>query len=399
MTDFRPGDSMVPVIYNEKSVIGRVLLGVFLALAVAAGLIYQFRPEWVAGIMESPPVRNAVAALDDRPKTTDFSALYQKYGIPPLDAEAVATYAVNKQLVILMKEPCDNEIVYQAALALEQVHATRSAASLMKGFSDVCPDSSGERYRASELFYLSGEYQTAAKLSSDLINSQPDAQKPYFIRAKSEQSLQQYAAAVEDYATLIRLLPDAKYISSEVFTRMSDSYEKLDRPCEAIGPIQTYIALDSDKRSTTQLLGRMTALASKGNCTQTYAKGIARIPRRSSGVTTARVEINGIEGTFIVDTGASFVALSQRFADKAKPHLLSTEAVEMQTANGTTQAMLATVDSVKLAGLSASSVSAVVVSKGLGDGIDGLLGMSFLSRFTVMMQDRDIQLKAKTLAE
>jgi predicted aspartyl protease len=60
---------------------------------------------------------------------------------------------------------------------------------------------------------------------------------------------------------------------------------------------------------------------------------------------------------------------------------------------------VASLDSVKLAGLSASAVPAIVVSKSLGDGIDGLLGMSFLSRFTVLIEDREIQLRAKTFGE
>jgi hypothetical protein len=34
-----------------------------------------------------------------------------------------------------------------------------------------------------------------------------------------------------------------------------------------------------------------------------------------------------------------------------------------------------------------------------GHGVDGLLGMSFLGRFVVAIGDREIQLKARTLAE
>jgi aspartyl protease family protein len=235
--------------------------------------------------------------------------------------------------------------------------------------------------------------------ASDVINLQPDAQNAYFVRARSEQAQKRYAAAIEDYVTLIRLLPDTKSIVSDVFTRMSDSYEKLDRPCEAIGPLQTYIALDSEKRSTPPLLKRIAALAAKRDCARVYAKGQARIPRRSNGVSTTNVEINGVEGKFVVDTGASFVTLSRDFAGRAKPRMLLTDSVEIQTANGTTSAALASLDSVKLAGLSASAVPAVIASKSLGDNIDGLLGMSFLSRFTVVIEDREIQLKAKTLEE
>lgn len=252
---------------------------------------------------------------------------------------------------------------------------------------------------ASELYYTLGDYDTAIKLSTDLIDHQPDMQYPYFVRAKSEQGLERYAAAIADYSTLIQLMPNTKQIVSEVFTRLSESYEKLNRPCEAIGPIQTYIAMDSEKRATPALLKRIAALAAKGNCAQVYARGVARIPRRSNGVSTARVEVNGVAGTFIVDTGASFVTLSPDFATRVKPQMFKMSVLEMQTANGTTLARLAIVDSVKLDALSASGVPTIVGSKSLGPGIDGLLGMSFLSRFTLAIQDREIQLSAKTLGE
>jgi clan AA aspartic protease (TIGR02281 family) len=397
MTDFRPGDYRV-LAAREQSIGGWVFLGLALVVLAGGAWAYQFRPQWVARIYDLAGIPRGIMPAQGDKADTEFKALYQRYGMPPL-GRAAGDYKVSPLLASLQKEPCDKPAIYQASLALENMRATREAADILKGFAGVCPDSSGEGYRASELYYLLGDYDAAMKLSSDLIDQQPDSEKPYFIRAKSEQGLKRYAAAVEDYATLIRLLPDTKSIVSEVFTRMSDSYEKLDRPCEAIGPLQTYVALDSESRSTTPLLKRIAALAAKGNCARSYARGVARIPRRSNGVSTTKVEINGVEGTFIVDTGASFVTLSRGFAGKANPRMLSTDPVEMQTANGATSATLASLDSVKLAGLSASAVPAIVASRSLGDDVDGLLGMSFLSRFTVVIQDREIQLKARTLGE
>jgi clan AA aspartic protease (TIGR02281 family) len=394
MTDFRPGDHRV-LAARQQSIGGRVFLGLALVLLASGAWVYQFRSRWVARIYDLAGISRTA---DDK-ADIEFSALYQRYGMTPLGRGAAGDYKVSSLLASLQKEPCNTPAIFQASLALENMRAIRGAAEILKGFADVCPDSSSERYRASELYYLLGDYDTAVKLSSDLINHQPDAQKPYFVRAKSEQGLKRYAAAIEDYATLIRLLPDTKSIVSEVFTRMSDSNEKLDRPCEAIGPLQTYVALDSESRSTPSLLKRIAALAAKGNCARVYAKGVARIPRRSNGVLTTRVEINGVEGTFIIDTGASFVTLSRGFAGRAKPRMLTTDSVEMQTANGATSAMLASLDSVKLAGLSASAVPAIIAGKSLGDDVDGLLGMSFLSRFTIVIADREIQLKAKALED
>ncbi|MGA2126362.1 MAG: TIGR02281 family clan AA aspartic protease [Xanthobacteraceae bacterium] len=398
MTDFRPGDYRV-VAPRRRSIGGWVFLGLALAVLAGGAWVYQFRPQWVARIYDLAGIPRSVMPAQGDKADIAFSALYQRYGMTPLGRGAAGDYKLSSLLASLQKEPCDKQAIFQASLALENMRAIRGAAEMLKGFADVCPDGSGERYRASELYYLLGDYDTAVKLSSDLINHRPDAQNAYFVRAKSEQGLKRYAAAIEDYATLIRLLPDTKSIVSEVFTRMSESYEKLDRPCEAIGPLQTYVALDSESRSTPPLLKRIAALAAKGDCTRVYAKGVARIPRRSNGVSTTKVEINGVEGTFIVDTGASFVTLSRGFAEKAKPRMLSTDSVEIQTANGATSATLASLDSVKLAALSASAVPAIIASRGLGDGVDGLLGMSFLSRFTIVIQDREIQLKAKTLGE
>jgi aspartyl protease family protein len=374
-----------------------VFVGLAVVLLAGGGWVYQFRPQWMARAYDLAGVSRTVTPAQGDRADIQFRALYQKYGMTPLGAGTAGDTKVNALLARLQNEPCNKHVIFETSLALENLQAIREAADILRGFAGVCSDSSGESYHASELYYLVGDYDMAVKLSSDVIDHQPDAYAAYFIRGRSEQALKHYAAAVEDYATLISLVPDTKTITSEVFTRMSDSYERLDRPCEAIGPLQTYIAPDSDNRSTPPLLKRIAALAAKGNCAQVYAKGVARVPRRSNGVSTAKVTINGVEGTFIVDTGASFVTLTRSFAGKAKPRMLTTEAVGMQTANGTTSANLATVETVKLAGLSASGVPVIIVTKSLGDGVDGLLGMSFLGRFTVVIGDREIQFKAKAL--
>jgi aspartyl protease family protein len=384
---------------ERSSITGWVFLGLVVVLLAGGAWVYTFRPQWVERSQREAGASRITGSAQSDKTAANFSALYQKYGMTPLDAAATNDRKLSSELAVLQKEPCDKQAIFQASIALENSGATRASAEMLKGFAGACPDSDGELYHASELYYLLGDYDTAVKISSDIIDYKPDAQDVYFIRAKAEQGLKRYAAAIEDYATLIRLVSDTKSIVSEVFTRMSDSYEKLGRPCEAIGPLQTYIALDSQIRSTPPLLRRIATLAAEGNCTLAYARGTARVPLRASGVSTIKVEVHGVEGTFIVDTGASFMTLSRRFAAQVKPRMLTTGSVQLQTANGTFSATLATLNSVKLAGLSASAVPAIVASNSLGDNTDGLLGMSFLSRFTIIIRGHEMQLSAKTLKE
>jgi predicted aspartyl protease len=68
----------------------------------------------------------------------------------------------------------------------------------------------------------------------------------------------------------------------------------------------------------------------------------------------------------------------------------------MHTANGVVTSTLSTAASIRLGNVSASTVPLVVLDKPLGNGVDGLLGMSFLSRFDIAVTARQMRLSAKS---
>jgi aspartyl protease family protein len=360
-----------------------------MAVVALGGLLWFVRPELLG-------LSSSTSAGQERPDTR-FAALYQRYAMAPLDVSVAASKDVEAALAILQREPCSREVAYKASVDLEKAHATRGAAEMLRGFAASCADGNNELYRASELFLVLGDLDAAIRASNDVIRRQPDAQNAYYVRARAEQGLRRYAAAIEDYVTLLQLLPRLRDVRSEVFMRMSETYEQLDRSCEAIMPIQIYMALAPDQRTTPSLERRIAELTAKGNCATRYASGTARISRLSAGVPVTRAEINGVGGTFLIDTGASFVTLSRSFAAKAKPTFIKTDRVEVLTANGNAHVALATVDVVKLPGVVAMAVPVIVADKEIGSGIDGLLGMSFLSRFTILMEDGQMKLTAKIL--
>ncbi len=94
----------------------------------------------------------------------------------------------------------------------------------------------------------------------------------------------------------------------------------------------------------------------------------------------AEALINGTKVDVMVDTGATGVAISQQVADRLG--LQSRTAVRTRTANGDAVGYMTRLDSVRIGGVEARDVSAMI-APGLGG--DVLLGMSFLGRMDVRL--------------
>lgn len=102
----------------------------------------------------------------------------------------------------------------------------------------------------------------------------------------------------------------------------------------------------------------------------------------------AEALINAQKVNVLVDTGATGVAISQAVADKL--HLKSTTAIRTNTANGNAVGYMVRLKSVKLGGVEADNVSAMIAP-----GLDGdvLLGMSFLGRMDVRLYKGEMTIK------
>lgn len=103
----------------------------------------------------------------------------------------------------------------------------------------------------------------------------------------------------------------------------------------------------------------------------------------------AEALINGQKVNVLVDTGATGVAISQSVADKLK--LKSISAIRTATANGDTVGYVVRLKSIKLGGIEAKNVSAMIAP-----GLEGdvLLGMSFLGRMDVRLYKGEMTIKA-----
>lgn len=104
----------------------------------------------------------------------------------------------------------------------------------------------------------------------------------------------------------------------------------------------------------------------------------ASLRKEADGHFWATAYVNGRPIKFLVDTGASLVALSEQDARRIG---LNTDELnqnaEVRTAAGRVKASTAMIDSIEIDGVTVKNVQAVVIDKGLEH---SLLGMSFLNR-------------------
>lgn len=104
------------------------------------------------------------------------------------------------------------------------------------------------------------------------------------------------------------------------------------------------------------------------------------LKRGTDGHYRAEALINNQKVNVLVDTGATGVAISQAVADKL--NLKSIEAIRTSTANGDSIGYMVRLDSVKVGGVEARNVSAMIAPNLEGD---VLLGMSYLGRMDVRL--------------
>lgn len=111
---------------------------------------------------------------------------------------------------------------------------------------------------------------------------------------------------------------------------------------------------------------------------------------RGSGSYVAKGAINNKKVTFIIDTGATFVTLSNDLARKLGIRIKG-EKVRVNTATKQETAYLVQLDSVQVGGIALSNIKALITRHNYP--ANPLLGMSFLSKLEMSQKDNQMFLR------
>jgi len=214
--------------------------------------------------------------------------------------------------------------------------------------------------QAGRAAYERGDYAAAERAFTEAISKAPTDALLRYHRGAALMQLGRWDDAVAEYERVLKLRP-----SAEVASASRGALETL-RP----------------------LVRRSPSTRTEGG------EGPIRLERWQGGW-VVKVTINdSAHARFLVDTGASITAISPELADNlgiapSRPPLV----VKLQTLGGETKASVVVIGTLTVGDVEAKDVSAVVHD--MPEGLDGILGNTFLGRYSVTLNAQQGQLTVR----
>lgn len=320
----------------------------------------------------------------DAPVPTEVKPAIDAYHLSKVADSDLKKPEVYRSLIQLSEQTCNRDAMGVLSGNLDALGYHAEVGRILVQFVDQCGRADGFLSAAANNLIATGDFAQATSILDRLVKADPLSPQYYFDRGRANEGAERYDAALRDYMQVINLEADHAAITSNLFIRAADIHARKGQYCDAIGMIRMWMSASPDRADNAQAKSMIDRYASKQSCPSSYASGHASFPRRTGNTIQVRARINGTEGTFIVDTGASYVSLTSAFAQRAHVSIDHAQTIHVQTANGARDVKLTQAGNVSLTSVAASNVPVTVDDKNahaFGTGIDGLLGQSFLSRF------------------
>ena len=268
-----------------------------------------------------------------------------------------------------------------ADLLVESSNAPE-ALTVAHTMADECPSSTEPLIK---LFFIQRrllDLEGATRTADRLIALAPFKPEGYAFRAIARDAAGEYPAAAHDFRQALRLAPRLL----DVPVNLANVLEKMGRYCEAADPLEQALSYYPGIENRYEIERRIERLRQQGACERaSLDKSVVSVPfDRQEEVIIVDARVNSAHtGRFIVDTGASSVVITQDLAEKVGvADVQRSSPVFVQTAGGVVNAFPARLESVDVHGATVSDLP-VLVCETMGDDVDGLLGINFLSRFNV----------------
>ncbi len=338
-------------------------------------------------LRRGPLVRGAIGLVALVAVGAGCYQAYRSYQ-PPYDYGRRAG-EVGQLEVALAREPCDRQKAHDLLKDMLAAGNSRGVIERAAAFGAKCGDYPPLREQTYAAHQRLGELDLALADLGALIEHGP--KMPYYRawRATLYEEKGDFERAAEDLRQALSLYPAAVDLPQ----RLASIYERQGKPCDAVTLLQQLAFRYGQEAFAAGVRARVEGLEQQGACAAATA-GAERVTLRADprhGTAVAKVRVNDqAAGSFVVDTGASYLTLPRALAERLGLDLANAPKGKFATANGVREAQLVVVPAVTVGGLKAERVAAAVVDD--LPGIDGLLGMSFLARFDLRQSGGVIEL-------
>lgn len=292
--------------------------------------------------------------------------------------------ALHQQEAALGATPCGRDAVIGLLEEQLKLGNPRAAVDAAVSFEQRCgPFRKLARFTYGAHMQLH-EYDRAVLAATALIEDNPEDKDYRWWRGQAFEESGVLEKAAADYQYAISIQPRLQRVPMNLAT----VYEKLHRPCDALFTIEQYAQHYPRIRGEDAVTQRLKRLDEQGGCRRIAGAGRALVrftPGDRAVMVTARLD-DRVDARFVVDTGATMVAITRKLASSLGMSWNEADSVVVGTAGGLRTAQLATLASVQVQGAEAERVPAAIADE-LPPGVDGLLGMSFLSRFTMFLDE------------
>jgi len=297
----------------------------------------------------------------------------------------------------LVGEPCNRTLRGELVTSLME-HAEYGA---IVGFSERTEAKCGPNEELLAAVFTaqlrSSDFVAAERTADQLVLEYPADPDVFGWRTEAREKRGNFAGAYADMRTALSFFPDPSDVALSVYYKLARLAAKAGHPCEAVVTLRDYIAFDQENRRTQQLTTLMRGWQSEASCAPLSGTGSAllRFDPNAAGIVVS-VKINGVPARMVVDTGATRTTLSKQLASRAGIEPSVPLGAIVGTALGVTWLPGGRADRISLGGASLSDVPVFIqnsAERSFGDGVDGLLGLSFLGNFHVRIGGGAIELR------
>lgn len=370
-------ERVVNVVDERPGCLGRLAvsaLAIVISISLLVGLASALDPRWSILRLLPDPIRGMMSDSSGAAETVEQVLGRCASGGPDHIGECR----------LLLRYLCNQPALETVTDTFRDRNDHLAAAMLGEAFLDQCDGNLRiGLFTAQDRFRLT-DFETALRIINrfpeELIGYPEFASWRGFILEK----LDRHEDAALDFERSLYLFSDITSVAGSQFYHVVRALKAAGRYCDAISPIQLFVSFDPAERLTTQIEQEMRSLRDRGNCEADRApkeQTIELIPR--NGLLLVKAAVNGVVGTFLLDTGASTMHLTREFARKAEVLISADRRILIRGVAGSRLDYLGTSGRIEVGSFLGRNVRTTVASDShsLGNGIDGLLGQTFLSRF------------------